>query len=350
MHESPPVSAAVTRSRFRAATFATSPLYQRLCPAIAEDDFLLGLLDRRQPGQDPPFLLFGAVHYLLLSGIEHDLGRYYASIRRRPLPAGPGAVAAFTDFCVEHETELRSLISVKLVQTNVVNRAVALLYVLWAVGRQTHEPVHLIDVGTSAGAHLAFDRFRYEIGGSVFGNPASSVRLTSEWRSAHPVPNLDEQPRVVTRIGIDLNPFDAGDAGQRLWLRALIWPEDCAKAQALSAALAMIAEAPPRIERGDATMVVPVLGDTYPPGDTVVVFHAAVRMHLHPLAAAAFDYAIDSLASRGPLFHASLEPATATHHSLAEEPPGGLQMHGPLNTTPVQLAETEGHLSWIRPR
>ena len=85
---SPPVSAAATRSRFRAATFTTSPLYQRLCPAIAEDDFLLGLLERRQPGQDPPFLLFGAVHYLLLSGVAHHLRRYYASIRRHPSVPG----------------------------------------------------------------------------------------------------------------------------------------------------------------------------------------------------------------------------------------------------------------------
>ena len=89
---------------------------------------------------------------------------------------------------------MRSLIAVKLVQTNVVNRATALLYVLWVVGRQTREPVHLIDVGTSAGTHLAFDRYRYEIGGRAFGDPASSVRLTSEWRSARPVPNLDERP------------------------------------------------------------------------------------------------------------------------------------------------------------
>ena len=344
-----PISAAATRSRFSAATFPSSPLYRRLCSVIAESDFLLDLVERRLPGQDPPFLLFGAVHYLLLSGVNHDLGNYYASIHCRPLPAGRRAGAVFTDFCVQHEIELRSLIATKLVQTNVVNRATALLYVLWAVGRQTREPVHLIDVGTSAGAHLAFDRYRYEIGGQVFGEPTSLVRLTSEWRSRHRVPNLDERANVITRTGIDLNPFDASDASQRLWLRALVWPEDSAKAEVLSAALAVIAEAPPKIIRGDATDIVPALGDDYPPGDAVVVFHAAVRMHLDPVAAAAFDSALDSLASRGPLFHASLEPAMATHHSLAEKPPGGLQMHGPVDAMPVQLAETEGHLAWIRP-
>lgn len=347
-----PSSLVILRSRFRAATpeFATSPLYQRLCPAVAEDDFLLGLVERRQPGQDPPFLLFGAVHYLLLSGAHHDLGRYYPSIQPQPRRAGPSVVAAFKDFCVEHEADLRSLIGVKLVQTNVVNRATALLYALWAIGQQTRDAVHLIDVGTSAGAHLAFDRYRYEVGGHVFGDPASPVRLTSQWRSARSVPRLDERPAILSRIGIDLNPFDASDPDQRLWLRALVWPEDTDKATTLSAALAMVANDPPRTLRGDATAIVPTLSDTYPSGDTVVVFHAAVRMHLRADSAAAFDRALDSLAHRGPLFHVSLEPATATHHALTESPPGGLQMHGPSNPTPIQLAETDGHLLWIKPR
>ncbi len=101
--------------------------------AVAEDEWALGLLNGRRSGQDPPFLLFGAVHYLLLSGAEHPLGCYYSSVSKDASAPDGGTRAVFSDFCRCYAAELRSLISSKLVQTNVVNRAIALRYALWAV-------------------------------------------------------------------------------------------------------------------------------------------------------------------------------------------------------------------------
>jgi hypothetical protein len=51
--------------------FAASPLNQSLCPNIARDHLALGLLSHRQAGQQPSYLFFGAVHYLLLGGAQH---------------------------------------------------------------------------------------------------------------------------------------------------------------------------------------------------------------------------------------------------------------------------------------
>jgi Uncharacterized protein conserved in bacteria (DUF2332) len=46
--------------------FPTSALYQCLCRAVAQDRPVLELLTQRQAGQQASFLLFGAVHCLLL--------------------------------------------------------------------------------------------------------------------------------------------------------------------------------------------------------------------------------------------------------------------------------------------
>src|SRR5262249_22035654 len=81
------------------AVFDTSPLYQALCPVVAEDRELLELLTRRRSGQQASFLLFGAVHNLLLDGADHRLRAYYPSVvpepARDPADAGP----VFIDFC-----------------------------------------------------------------------------------------------------------------------------------------------------------------------------------------------------------------------------------------------------------
>src|SRR5215472_8105162 len=51
--------------------FPSSPLYQSLCKVVVGDQPILKLLTQRQPGQQASFLLFGAIHYLLLSGVQH---------------------------------------------------------------------------------------------------------------------------------------------------------------------------------------------------------------------------------------------------------------------------------------
>ncbi|MGH8890859.1 MAG: DUF2332 domain-containing protein [Acidothermaceae bacterium] len=326
--------------------FTSSPLYQALCPAVAGERGILALLRSRRPGQQPPFLLFGAAHYLLLSGAQHPLRDFYPSVggsKSNVLDAVP----AFIDFCRTHEEQIRALVSTKLVQTNVVNRAAALRFGLWEVRRRWPGPVHLIDAGTSAGTHLLFDRYKYRVGDREFGDLSSSVN--SEWRSEEPVPDLDDMPEITSRIGIDLNPVDVTDDEQRLWLRSLVWPEDHRKAETLVAALNLLAEEPPEVVSGSVVAVLPAIAERLPDGDARVVFHAAVRMHLTAEDAAAFDTAIDALAAGGPLFHIWLEPSSAPHYGYSPDHRGTLQMHGPGGEAPEVIAAAEGHLAWLAP-
>jgi hypothetical protein len=138
------------------------------------------------------------------------------------------------------------------------------------------------------------------------------------------------------------------EASERLWLRALVWPEDQHKAALLAAALDVVAADPPEIIAGDAADVCPGLGRRLPPGEPRVVFHAATRMHVPQRRRAAFDRAIDSVGADGPLYHAWLEPAAAPHHGYPPDERGMLALHGP-GGGPVPLVQADGHLEWLAP-
>jgi hypothetical protein len=329
--------------------FTTSPLYAALCPAVAEQDEVLELLTARRAGQQPSFLLFGAVHFLLLGGVRHELGRYYPSIVGGAARAPTSAPGAFRDFCREHRAALTRLIATRLVQSNVVKRALALRYAMTVVGREV-DTVHLVDVGSGLGLHLLVDRYRHVLGGRSAGDPDSPVTLDVQWCAADPPPDLDAVPAISSRIGIDLEPPDPANAADRRWLRALVWPEDQHKALLLRDAMQLAQAAGTTVLRGDAVDLCPVVERRLPPGEPRLVFHSATRMHVPEPRRAVFDRAIDALDRTGPLFHVWLEPATAPH---AGDPGDGrddvLRMHGPGDDAPRSLVRVDGHLEWMAP-
>jgi len=329
--------------------FITSPLYRSLCRTVAQDRPLLELLTWRRAGQQASYLFFGAVHYLLLGGAQHPLSAYYPSISgaaaRDPADAGP----ALLDFCRAYHDELAELIRTRLVQTNVVRRVAALRVALWAVRGRCAQPVHLIEVGASAGIHLRVDRYRYIVGDRTFGPRDAAVAIDTDWRGAGPPPDLDDVPPIASRIGVDLHPVPVTDPDERRWLRALVWPENQDEAALLAAALEGVAADPPAIVAGNAIDVCPALGRYLPPGEPRVVFHAATRMHVPEARRAAFDEAIDSVGQGGPLFHAWLEPSAAPHHGLADDTDGALAWHGPADDRACALVRVDGHLEWEAP-
>ena len=329
--------------------FTTSPLYQSLCKVVAQDPSTLELLTQRQTGQQASFLFFGAVHYLLLSGVQHPLRNFYPSLVDR-VTASPGEAGPFLlDFCRTYRDPLETLIRTRLVQTNVVKRAAGLLVALRTVRMRGIERVHLIEVGTSAGIHLHVDQYRYLMGDRVFGQQNAKVIIETQWRGKQPPPDFDERPQIVSRIGIDLHPVDATDPRERLWLRALVWPENQHEADQLSAALESVASDPPTIIAGDAIDVCPTLGKRLPSGEARIVFHAATRMHVPAERRAAFDAAIDTIGEDGPLYHVWQEPVSAPHAGMPSDPRGVLALHGPGDEQPISLAQVNGHLDWIAP-
>jgi hypothetical protein len=285
--------------------FAGSALYSRLGLVVAADERLLAIAGQARAGQLPPNLLLASVHYLLLRDPGHELAAWYPSLGGGAVTGDPGP--AFTDFCLGRREEIVELMRHRLVQANVVKRSAALRVGMAAVAAMTAEPVTLIEVGCSAGVHLRFDDYRYELAGRTWGRVSSTVVVSTEWREGEPPADLDRLPVIADRLGIDLDPIDVTEPGERLWLRALIWPENTAQAALQDEALRVVADDPPRTLAGDVVDVLPEVAARAPRGTPVVVFHSATRLHVPVGRREAFDAAIAGVAAGHELFHLSYE-------------------------------------------
>jgi hypothetical protein len=194
--------------------------------------------------------------------------------------------------------------------------------------------VHLIEVGTSAGLNLRFDRYGYRVGGRQYGDPASPVQLVADLYGTGTLTDLDVLPALASRTGVDLNPVDVRDPDHRRWLEALVWPENHD-------------QRPPAVRTGDAVDVLPDLGKGIPAGEPRVVFHSATRMHVPADRLDAFDAAIAALGDDGPLWWLSLEETP--YPDLRPEPrrPGAaLELRSPDGGRRT-VAVVDGHLRWV---
>jgi hypothetical protein len=302
-----------------------SRLYERLSHRVATDDRLLALTEAIPDTQPAPNALFGAVHDLLLAGADGALADFYGTVTDDPAdPDERDPFPAFRAFCLANEGAIRNRLTSRLVQTNAVGRS-ALLYPAFArIVEEDGGPLALVELGSSAGLNLLFDRYRYEYAGApdgeagddategtrVVGDPDSPVRITSDVREgAPPVP--ERPPAVASRVGVDLNPVDPTDHEARRWLRALVVPNDRERHERLAPALEMAAADPPRIVEGDAVERVPDLIAEAPADATLVVYSTLVLYQLP-------DEAVDRLratraaASEGrPVHWLSCDPEVA---------------------------------------
>jgi hypothetical protein len=323
--------------------FVTSPLYCRFVQVVAADDRLLEIAARARPGQMPQNMLLASVHYLLLrdqrDGRDPDeLAAWYPSLGGGKAAGDPGR--AFTAFCLRRRAEIVELVRHRLVQTNVVKRAIAVRLGMAEVASLTSEPVTFVEVGCSAGAHLRFDDYRCELGGRTWGKASSPVVVSTVWRDGVP-PDLGPLPVIRDRVGIDLHPIDPTDPDERLWLRALVWPENAEQAALQDEALRVVADDPPRTVQGDVVEVLPQVVAEVPYGTPVVVFHSGTRLHVAADRREAFDAAIADIAGDHELFHLSYEV-----FADSGEPAFGLELRRDAGPGRL-LAIGDGHGEWM---
>ncbi len=227
----------------------SSPLYGALATAIAEDDQIRAVTNNTRTGQLPPNMLFGAVHYLLLTGTDDPLRRFYRTLGGdgRPQKAYP----EFRAFVLRHQDAIESILEQRAVQTNEVARSSILLPAYDFVTKKSGGPLAIIELGTSAGLNLVFDRYRYSYNpGPTLGSAVSAVNLECLVKGGD-LPDI-QIPDVAWRRGVDLNPLDVTRQDDALWLQALIWPDQEDRFQRLQAAIAEFKTDPPRLDTGGA--------------------------------------------------------------------------------------------------
>lgn len=164
----------------------SSLLYEHLSEQIAVDDELLQLASYAKQGQPVPNLFFGAVHYLLRKAKIHELRKYYSSIVDNPKDAVT-AFPYFKDFCLTYQHEIIQIIENKFVQTNEVRRCSYLYPAFCYIYQKTKKPLALIEIGTSAGLQLFWDKYGYSYNSDseVYGEALSELRIESEMIGAN---------------------------------------------------------------------------------------------------------------------------------------------------------------------
>ena len=135
-------------------------------------------------------------------------------------------------------------------QTNEVARSGVLMPGLMVIADACPGlPLHLFELGSSAGLNLCLDRWRHNLGGVTVGPDNAPVSLRPEWQGAPP-PAASVQ--IAERRGVDLNPLDVRLPETAARLTAFVWPDQPERVARAEAAIAAVAQDPPIIDRADA--------------------------------------------------------------------------------------------------
>lgn len=219
--------------------------------------------------------VLGGIHRLVLAGATPELARHY------PTTGGDGDADAAWPVIRElladpPDTVLDALTHPP--QTNEVGRSASLLGGFLVVAADTGLPLRLLELGSSAGLNLRFDRYRYEQDGRGFGDPASPVRFSNLWPGRGPPFGAD--CRVTARRGCDRDPIDATTDEGRLTLLSYVWPGQTERFALLDGALAVARAEPVAIDRAEIPewLAAQLMAPT--PGQATVVFHSIVWQYL----------------------------------------------------------------------
>jgi hypothetical protein len=281
------VTAEALAARFRAFSRecrGSSPLYERLSAALAEDR---ELLERILPHLGPRFnsnLMFAAVRYVLLGDPKAELDGSYAAFR------------AYMDARFE---AVAAVLRQRVTQTNEVRRAAFVVPVLGLLDPSGRRPLALLETGASAGLQLLFDRYRFDYGpAGAVGDPASPVLITCEVRGERRPPLPAVLPVPIWRAGLDVQPIDPRDPDGRRWLLACVWPEHAERRELLRAALDVAAADPPRVVAGSAADRLAGLAAEAPPHASLFVLTSFVLPYLSPEERARLDGQVEAIAGR----------------------------------------------------
>ncbi|HUF85043.1 MAG TPA: DUF2332 domain-containing protein [Acidimicrobiia bacterium] len=219
--------------------------------------------------------VLGGLHRIVLAGDAPALAYHY------PTTGGDGDAAAawphIRGLLEEPPPALLDALT-RPPQTNEAGRSAALVCGFLVVARDTGLPLRVLELGSSAGLNLRFDRYRYEQDGASFGDPGSPVRFENLWRGGRGP--FDADCRVAERRGCDRNPIDATTEDGRLTLLSYVWPGQVARFELLAAALEVAGAHPVPVDRADIPDWLGEQLNDAAPGVATVVFHSVVWSYL----------------------------------------------------------------------
>ena len=211
-----------------------------------------------EPSWDQALRLFGGLHYLVLAG-----------------------EASWDDPLAEHEEFLASFVRTQGVQTNEVRRAWLLTPLFLRVAQRTGGAVlDLIELGSSAGLLLGWDRYHYVYEAGEWGPRDAPLTLRGAERRPVPADLLETAPVVRRKVGVDLSPLDVmSDESLRL-LKAFVWEGQDERLARLDEAFAAVRADPPELVQGNYVELLPQLLAERDPDVVTIVFASATLAYL----------------------------------------------------------------------
>jgi len=228
--------------------------------------------------------------------------------------------------------------------TNEVGRSALLHAGFQALARETGDPLHLIELGPSAGLNLIWDRYRIEYRGEgeTIASGAADAPLTieTELRGAH-TPPCGAAPQIASRVGLERSTVDLSNGDERDWLKALVWPDHVSRFANLERALAIASAELLPIRSGDALELLPDALADVPPREPVCVYHSFVTYQFSESQRSALDDFLVAASLRRPVWRLALEG------TISGDAPLILYRYADGQKAKHLLAQCQPHGAWI---
>lgn len=284
-----------------------SPFTALLCRVLGETLDRTTVTGRRVlawPGDPAPsadalaLRLCGGLHGLVRSGAVPALAALYPP---SPLPDESNLAPALRP--VLDRPDLAAWLDLPP-QTNEVGRSAVLMAGLLVAADALRRPLHLLELGASAGLNLILDRYGYDLGGLRCGNPASPLQLRPAWKGPRPPA---AEVKIAARRGVDLAPPE--DPGRLL---AYIWPDQAERLANAEAAIRLVEGEPPSVDRGDAGDWIDMqLAAPPAEGTARIIMHSVAYQYFPPETQGRVTGAIEAAGAREPLAWLRMEKVPA---------------------------------------
>ena len=326
-----------------------SPFYFQLALHLAKDDYLLNLAAHSTQGQPMANLIFASVQYLLLQKPSADLAKYYPSISDNPLSLDESGFALFKQFCKNNETEIKSILETKMVQTNAINRCAYLFPIISSFAfHEKIDKLNIVDIGCSAGLNLLFDRYQYtyDTNGSNFGDSPIIVKTALKGKT---FPQFQKPPKINRRIGIDINPLDLRIKKDADWLKALIWPDHSKRISRMNKAIELATENKLEYRKGKTTAFFKETIQSLPKDEALCVFHTHALYQFKKPERQEFYNLMDELGKEYHLLYLGVEGIKAwkEKHKTTDTPVQTIQYKDGQKIEKL-AATTTGHADWVQ--
>lgn len=289
--------------------------------------------------------LTGALHHAVLSGAAPDLAAHYPS--QRPDWDMDRVWPIARDWLTANMAHVSAFIQ-SAPQTNETRRSIILLPGFCKLVQRFGKPLHLLELGASAGLNQNWDRFNYKTD-TWQRSGDSGVTIRTDWRAPVPDP-IQADIQVASRAACDLNPVDLTDPDQVLRLKCYTWPDQQERLSRLDAAIRLAQQAGTRVEQADALSWLTERLANRPSSGVTVLYHSVFLIYPPREVIAAI---MDTIRKAGEIATDAAPLAWLSYESeaLFGGDRNSPKMRARLETWPggtvETYAESDGHVTYV---